>query len=88
MAVLPCAHGMVDRDNGVADNKEAVMKLYIKRSKQASGVDAYCLVDEDGETLPHQVTTNLRSAADEIPSFTVQFVAGEAGLQVIDDRDD
>ena len=63
------------------------MKLYIKRI-QNGGIDAYALVDEWGKVLPNQMDGTLRSAAGEDPTFTVTFLAGNSGLQVIDERDD
>ena len=64
------------------------MKLYIKRKSVPVGVDAYCLVDEAGEILPHQVDTTLHSSPDAMPTFTVTFRAGDGHLQVIDEREE
>lgn len=63
------------------------MPYYIKRVRTPGG-DGYALVDEAGEMVPHQVETTLKTVADALPEFTVTFRAGQAGLQVIDERDE
>lgn len=63
------------------------MQIYIKRIESGGG-SAYCLVDAHGEALPFQMSTVLRSESLEHPVFTVEFMAGNPGLQVIDERDD
>jgi len=49
--------------------------------------DAYVLCDPDGNPVPRQVRTSLTSQAGTLPTFTVEFEAGENGLQVVDDRE-
>ena len=60
------------------------MNIAIKRLSTVCSPDAYILVDENGEALPFQVETVLKSTANDLPTFTVTFQAGENGLRVID----
>lgn len=62
------------------------MKIAIKRMTPDGCPDAYVLVDENGEVLPSQVETVLRSTPNDLPTFTVTFQAGENGLRVIDNE--
>lgn len=52
------------------------------------GEDAYVLVDSQGNVVPHQLETSLKSSAHKPPTFTVVFQAGRAGLRVDDKGDD
>ena len=61
------------------------VKLYIKRLQSP---DAYVLVNENGEMLPFQMDCCLRSSPPDGSTFTVTFLAGKRGLQVVDERDD
>lgn len=61
-------------------------RLAIKRVSTVCSPDAYILVDENGEALPYQVEAVLKSTANEPPTFTVTFQAGENGLRVIDNE--
>lgn len=60
-------------------------RYYIRHITE--GEDAYALCDPDGNPVPGQVRTSLTSQAGALPTFTVEFEAGESGLQVIDDRE-
>ncbi len=60
------------------------MSYHIRRKKSPGG-DAYCLVDDAGDILPHQLTTTLTSSVNERPEFTVTFYAGKNGLRVVDE---
>tara|TARA_B100000929_G_C15346359_1_gene365905 strand:+ start:201 stop:425 length:225 start_codon:yes stop_codon:yes gene_type:complete len=63
-----------------------INQLAIKLTATGSSPDAYILVDENGEALPHQIETVLKSTANALPTFTVTFQAGEKGLRVIDNE--
>lgn len=60
--------------------------IAIKRVATVCSPDAYVLVDESGEALPYQIETVLKSTANDLPTFTVTFQAGENGLRVIDNE--
>lgn len=64
------------------------MTGYHIRRVDSGSDETYCLCDLDGNAVPHQITTTLTSSASKLPTFTVEFQAGEFGLQVIDERGD
>lgn len=64
------------------------MPDYHIRRVNTGSEEVYCLCDPEGNVVPCQLTTSLTSSADQVPVFTIEFAAGELGLQVIDERED
>lgn len=72
----------------IEDAEIAEGKWHLRRLRCAGSPDALVLCTPEGKVVPYQISTQVNSAALELPTITVTFAAHANALTIVDDEDE